>query len=238
MNNAAEAIAKYFPQFYTEEEFIEKTFRSLSAFGFSAENSIASVCICRDEISQSFSAKVSKYWGVAFNLASLGGMFIAGKTALNAAIHHAPENVDKRRYVFYALPHIAIGIRGELGLCSRPGIDKSTACGALAAFHNEISRKTTNLAFDEDDVEMGILRHRLLKTIDYAESLNLLDVTIKARTVIQKDIESAIYKVVDPEKADYALITGIQIHGADGCNYTAPNESYVSISNVRHELRL
>ena len=42
-------------------------------------------------------------------------MFFAGKTALKAAMHHAPEGSGKERYVYYAMPHIAIDEEGRMG---------------------------------------------------------------------------------------------------------------------------
>jgi hypothetical protein len=39
------------------------------------------------------------------------------KTAILAKIHHAPIENEKERYVFYAMPHIAIDNDGQLGRC-------------------------------------------------------------------------------------------------------------------------
>lgn len=236
MEDAKDVIARYFQRFYTEEEYIEKTYKALAGYGFDAHNTIAAVCICRDEISQPLIAIARRFWGETFNLAGLGGMFIAGKTALRAAIHHAPETGDRLRYVFYALPHIAIGGSGELGICSRRGIERSTACGALVGFHSEMTKGEIRLLSDEDDVEMGVLKRRMLGALPYGKLPELLEFTKAARLVIQRDLERAITDVVDTERADYALFTGIQIHGPDGGNYTAPDASYGVVKRQRYEL--
>jgi len=61
----------------------------LKGFGFTDENAIASVCICRDEISQTIRSHVKRMWGEAFNFSSLAGLFTAGKTGMKAFISHA-----------------------------------------------------------------------------------------------------------------------------------------------------
>ncbi len=102
------------------------------------------VDVCRDEISQPFIALIRNTWGEAFNLCSLAGMFFAGKTAILAAMHHSPLVGGRERYVFYALPHIAIGADGQLGKCKRRGRkEDSNACGALNVFLNELKKRTT-----------------------------------------------------------------------------------------------
>ncbi len=69
--------------------------------------------VCRDEISQPLVVLIKEKWGEAFNFCSLAAMFFAGKTGLKAAMHHCPVVEGKERYVFYALPHIAIGAKGQ-----------------------------------------------------------------------------------------------------------------------------
>jgi hypothetical protein len=231
-------IAKYFPVFYTEHDYLERSYGSLQPFGFHTDNVISAVCICRDEISQSLMEGVKRHWGAPFNMAGLAGVFISGKTALKAAIHHAPMDSDRLRYVFYALPHIAIGKNGELGSCTRRGIEQSTACGALVAFHAELMAKKVNLLANDDDEEMNSLRRRLISAIPFGETPDLLNLTRLTRAVIQQDIERVITKTVDTGSSDYALFTGLQVHAPDGLNYIVPDVSYAIVGKVRHDLRL
>ena len=71
--------------------------------------------------------------GEAFNVSSLGGMFFAGKTGLSAAMHHAPVMGGRERYVYYALPHIAVDENVQVGACRRHGREgASTACGSTS----------------------------------------------------------------------------------------------------------
>lgn len=265
-----EMLGKYFDRFYTEVDFVKKTYNALKKFGFNDENSIASVCVCRDEISQSLRSIIKHVWGEAFNLSSLAGMFTAGKTGLSAATHHAPVVNGKERYVYFAFPHIAISSDGRLGVCERRGRkEKSSACGALNVFLKELSNPPSytnnppipNFKFplppftkgglggilekggkggfeiDNEDLEMSLIRMRLLKEIPYGHIPDLLELTKITRKAIQTDLENVIKKVVDKSKSDYALITGIQIHIPDG-NYIWPAECYVVVNGVRQEIAL
>jgi hypothetical protein len=232
-----EMMRKYFDKVLTEVDFVRKTYNALKKYGFNDENAIASVCICRDEISQTLRSVIKHVWGEAFDLSSLGGMFTAGKTGLKAAIHHAPRIDDRERYVFYVIPHIAIDEEGRMGFCSRKGIKESNACGALCLFLNELKEGRISITMDEDDTEESIIKRRLLREIPYGHIPDLLELTKLTRSVIQADIEHAIEKVVDVTKSDYALITGIQIHGPDG-NYIWPAECYAFVNGIKKGVTL
>ncbi|MBI4844349.1 MAG: hypothetical protein HY809_08525 [Nitrospirae bacterium] len=229
-------LKKYFNSVYTEIDFVKKTYAALNELGFSDENSIASTCICRDEISQSLRSIIKHMWGEAFNLSSLGGMFFAGQTGLAAAMHHAPNVEGRERYVYYALPHIAIDKDGRLGACMRTGREEeSAACGALVAFQKEMTKGSLNLSMDDIDLEQNLLKRRLLREIPYGHIPDLLELTKITQKVIQKDLEHAINTIIDKSRSDYAILTGIQIHGPDA-NYVGNASGYVVVHNVREEI--
>jgi hypothetical protein len=254
-----EVLKENFPVIFTEVDYVRKTYNILKEFGFNDDNSIASVCVCRDEISQTIRSIIKHVWGEAFNLSSLAGMFFAGKTALLAAMHHAPIVGSKERYVYYAFPHIAIGSDGRLGVCKRRGRkEKSSACGALNVFLEELSNppsytnnpptpplekggkgglKRSAYKIDNDDIEMSLIRMRLLKEIPYGHVPDLMELTKITLKTIKEDFERALSKTVHKDKADYAFFTGIQIHGPDG-NYIWPSESYAVVKNKRKALNL
>lgn len=231
-------LKKYFDPVYTEVDFIRKTYQALEPLGFNDSNTIAGKCICRDEISQSIRSVIKHMWGEAFNFSSLAGMFFAGKTGLAAAMHHAPIAEGKERYVFYAMPHIAINEEGRIGVCKREGrAGESTACGALYAFQKEMASGRVNLTMDNEDVEQSLIRMRLLREIPYGHVPDLLELTKTALTAIQSDLEIAISKVVDTNKSNYAMITGIQIHGPDS-NYVWPASLYAMVNGEQKEIEL
>lgn len=235
-------LKKNFGNVYTETDFIEKTTAVLNRLGFSADNSIACASICRDEISQSFLEAVNKKWGYAFNLSSLAGMFSAGRTGLMAAMHHSPIVDGKERYVFYALPHIAIDAEGRAGVCSRRGREgASSACGALVAFQNELktqkSAGSRQREIDSSDAEYSLIKLRLSKEVPATQIPDLLELTRIAQKVILQDLEHSLETVIDKAKSDYAMMSGIQIHGPDK-NYVYPVSCYVVTNGIKKEFTL
>ena len=233
-----EVLKENFSVVFTEVDYVKKTYSVLKGFGFNDENSFASVCVCRDEISQTVRSIIKHTWGEAFNFSSLAGMFTAGKTGLKAATHHAPRVDNRERYVFYVIPHIAIDEDGKTGFCKRRGIkEDSSACGALCLFLDELYTGKLHIKIDEEDIEESLLKRRLIKEISYGDIPSLLELTHIARKVIQEDLEHAIGKVVDTSKSDYAMLTGIQIHAPDG-NYIWPSESYVVANGKRKEITI
>jgi hypothetical protein len=233
-----DVLKRYFDTAYTEIEFVKRTYSALKRHGFTDENTIAVVCICRDEISQSLRSIIKHMWGEAFNLSSLAGMFFAGQTGLMAAMHHSPIVEGKERYVFYALPHIAIDAEGHLGACKRAGREgESTACGALNAFQKELSQGRLNLSIDETDIEQSLLKRRLLREIPYGHVPDLLELTRIAQRVIQKDLEHVLNTIIDRSRSDYAMITGIQIHGPEH-SYVYPTACYAVVNEMFEQLKI
>jgi hypothetical protein len=221
-----------------EVDYVRKTYNVLKDFGFNDDNSIASVCVCRDEISQTIRSIVKHIWGEAFNFSSLAGMFTAGKTGLKAATHHAPRVDGRERYVFYVIPHTAIDEDGKTGFCKRRGIkEESSACGALCLFLDELYTGKLHIKIDEEDIEESLLKRRLIKEITYGDIPSLIELTKITRKVVQEDLEHAIGKVVDTSKSDYAMFTGIQIHAPDA-NYIWPADSYVMVEGKKIEIKI
>ncbi len=233
-----EVLNKIFLKVYAEPDFVTRTYDELTKHGFSGDNTIACVGVCRDEITQPLIRLIRDKWGEAFNLSSLAGMFLAGKTGLSAAMHHAPVVNGKERYVYYALPHIAIDEDVQVGCCSRHGRDgKSIACGALNAFHKEMAGGKLNAGLDNEDIEQSLLKMRLLKEIPYGQVPGLLELTKIAQMAIQNDLETTLRGLVDTSKNDYAVTTGIQIHGPDG-NYVWPASCYAVVNGEKKEIAL
>lgn len=233
-----EVMKESFDHAIKEVEYVRKTYNTLKEFGFNDDNSFASVCVCRDEISQTVRSIIKHTWGEAFNFSSLAAMFTAGKTGMKAAIHHAPQIEGRERYVFYVVPHIAINEDGKSGFCKRRGIkDDSSACGALCLFLSELHQGKLLIKLDEEDIEESLLKRRLLREIPYGHLPDLIELTKITRKVIQEDLEHIIGQVVDTSKSDYAVFTGIQIHAPDA-NYIWPADSYVVIDKEQRELKI
>lgn len=235
----ATALQTYFPGALPEADFVSQTHQALQEFGFSAQNSIACISLCRDERTYPFILKIYETWGESFNFSSLAGMLFLGKTGLNAAYRHAPQEGGRERYVHFAMPHIALSDRGEVGLIQRPGQAQiSGACGALLTFQAELSDGSLNLGLDPDDLEQSLLKQRLLKEIRYGDVPDLVTLTRLARQVILQDLERMISLMIDTATCDYAVLSGIEIHASDLNDYIWPAEMYAVVNGQRHELSL
>lgn len=230
-----DVLLSSFPNALREEEFIKRSYSILEQVGFKSENTIACVCCCRDEISQTLPLLIRDFWGEAFNLAGLGGLFSAGRTGVQACLHHSPYEAGKERYVFYIMPHIGIDKEGNWGKVNRKGQQlASTSCGALFGFWTEIKEGKIKTAIDERDLEMCYLRIRLLRKLRFGHLPDLLELTLAAHQVTIEDMEDDLRSLIDPQKADYALFSGIQIN-APTQNYIAPITTYVMIEGVKKE---
>jgi hypothetical protein len=222
-------MAREFPEAVPQDRFVVQSYERLKRHGFVAENTIAFASVCRDEITLPLVDDIERTWGEAFVFSSLGGLPLLGKTGFLAAQQHAP--IDERgieRYVYYALPHIAIGPDGEFGLYYRPGRQKAShACGALMAFQHELESGSLQLAPDPDDIEQSVLKRNLLRKIRYGDVPNLLSLTRIAHDVILEELERMIHLTVDPTRSDYGLFTGIQIHVPEGRHFVWPGAAYV-----------
>lgn len=222
-----------------EREFVQQTYRALSDYGFSKSNTIACVAVCRDEMTRSLLSLVEESWGKVFNMSSLAGMLLLGKTGFLAAEHHSPRVDGRERYVYVAMPHIAIGEDGTIGLCHRPGrAGASSACGALVAFKKELENGDLSLDLDPYDIEQSLLKQRLLRKIRVGKVPDLVTLTKLTHHIIVEYLKKMIELTVNPTKSDVAVLTGIQIHAPHDVSYVWPGMLYVVVNQEQHEIRL
>ncbi len=233
-----EALDRHFPGAVLGEEFVAGTVSRLSGEGFSKDNTIACVALCRDEVTRPLFSDVERAWGSAFSFAGLAGMVTAGRTGLAAAIHHAPIEDGRRRLVIYATAHIGIDADGTIGLVARPGIPEPlSACGALVAFRNELLEGTLKVEFDRYDTEQSLLKHRLLPLIGYGNVPDLVDLTKLTVVAIEEDLQKILQSLAEEWRGtdrampgDAAMFSGIQIHGPDGVNFVWPHSVHMELS--------
>ena len=234
-------MTREFPGAIPQDRFVARSYEALGQHGFRPENTIAFASVCRDEITLSLVEDIERTWGEVFVFSSLGGMLTLGKTGFLAAQQHAPIENERERYVYYALPHIAIDAQGEFGIYYRPGRQKAShACGALMAFQHELESRSLQLAPDPDDIEQSVLKRHLLGKLRYGDVPDLPSLTRIAHAVILEELERMIRLTVDPTRSDYGLFTGIQIHIPGGRHFVWPgaayamkNETKVSLSDVK-----
>ncbi len=165
--------------------------------------------------------ELEKKLGSSFCLRSLSGFLSCGKTAFGAAHSHTPIKEGHRRvkYTYIVAPHIGVSAEGTIGVVERIGQPKhSDACGALRAFHSALSSGQLDgeMKFDFCDVEMSTIKQLLSRRCK--RDASLADVTKEALAVIQEQLESIIKELVNEDQTDYAVISGIQVHGPGVAN--------------------
>ncbi len=234
------AIARtHFPGMIEERQFARRTLQVLQPLGFDADNSIACVGVCRDELCHSFEVAVVAEWGEAFNFSSLGGMLFLGTTGFAAAHAHAPVHGGKERYVYLSFTHIGIGDDGEQGFCMRPGRKAaSVACGALVQLMDEMHSGKVNTQRSHDDLEQSLLKEDVLSRFDWGDKPDLIRITKVAREVAFDALERMVELTVDPKLADYAIFSGVQVHMPQVKNYIWPAACYAVVDGARIDLTI
>lgn len=234
--------------------------------GINKENSIPITTLCRDESVRPLQDKIEQVFGQSFNAHGLAGLAYLGHTGMKAAMSHSPNVDGKERYVFFAISHIAIDHEGTIGTINRPGRMGSSACGALIgglgavkgadnlddiinsagsiieSEDPEFSRLLPKLAGEVKSIlnkDMKLWGGNVPEDFDISsvlKEMNLVDITKVAVSLIEEEMLSIIKAVVDPEKADYAVVTGVQIHsssaGPDGnpcLEFVAPSKAFAVV---------
>lgn len=233
-----ETLSTHFPNAMTDTEFVTRSYNALQAHGFNAWNTFVGVGLCRDELTRPLADKIRETWGETFNISSLAGMLLLGKAGFTASLHHAPDDDKGTRHVYFAMPHIGVNSGDEIGFCYRPGQQQiSKACGALAAFREELLSGSLRVDLDPDDIEQSLLKQRLIRKLHYGKVPGQITMTKLAYACIVEDLERMI-KLTMNVSSHYAIITGIQIHGPHNQNYIWPGETYVVVEGQRHALAL
>ena len=231
-------MAEHFPGALLEADFVDRSSRLLEVErGFSRDNTLACVGVCRDELGSSLPNAVQARWGWTFSLSTLAGLLFLGRTGFAAARRHAPIAGGRERYLFFVAPHIGIGAAGEIGVCSRIGRPgTSQACGALCAFLGELEGGRVELATDPGDIEHSLLKQRLLRELPFGRLPGLIDLTQAAYRAITADLETLIGQALDPAENDWAVLAGIQIHAPGNEPWFWPGACYSVVEGRRQEI--
>lgn len=228
------AITEEFPGAVAADRFVSDTRELLAPHGFDADNTIACLGACRDELARPLASLVVRAWGEAFNFSSLAGLLTLGRTGFAAARGHAPRAGGRERFVFITTPHIGVDAGGTVGRVQRPGQEQPTAaCGALVALAEELSAGGLRTELDVDDVEQSLLRRRLEPLLK-EPAPGIAEITRVARRAILEDLERLI-AAADMSDVDYAVFSGVQIHTPER-ELVWPADAYVVTGGRRVEL--
>lgn len=250
-------ILEHFPTSMGADDFMARVEMALAAYGFTGDNAIAMSNLCRDESCMILEDKIESVFGSCFSTHGLGGVLTCGVIGMGAGLSHSPVENGKERYVFFSFPHIAIDSDGKVGAISRPNRPgASAACGALIKTMLDIKAEGVDDvagpgAHDPLEPEYSILKSRVARRIKYEKlepaSMDLVDFTKVAERVITTDLEYLISKAVNPKNADYAVVTGVQIHNwasdlederIPSMEFVAPARAYVVVNGEKIDLDL
>jgi hypothetical protein len=223
-----ETVEAHLPGTVSVEDYFRRTSEILGGYGFVDRNTLGVVAVCRDEIASPLVDEVVKHWGLTFGCRSLGGFLLLGRSGIATGVSHAPLSGGRRRFVFYAMPHIAISEQGEIGTVYREGLhEASHACGSLAAVLAELQSGRIDVRMDFDDLEQCCVRQKLLSALRYGDMPDLIGMTRLASRVIHEDIERLLGSIVNPTEFDYAYLTGILVHGPHDTHWIYPEHACV-----------
>ncbi len=234
----SEDLAKVFPITLPDTTYLDQISSQLSPLGFTKDNTLPCLSVCRDEITSPFARKIQDIWGNYFSLGGLGGCMVAGKTEFQAAVNHSPMSGGKERFIFISMSHVGITEDFQAGKVKRYGQDHlDNACGALMALTDKINSGDVDQNVYGNDVEMGYVTRRLLKILPPEKKVDILDVTQAAHDAAKIDTEAFANEILNPEKVDWAMFTGIQLHMPQG-EFIAPRSASAMVNGKTVELSL
>jgi hypothetical protein len=115
------ALRALYPQAMPAADFADLATERLAPFGFAPGNFLPLIGMCRDELMFDVEHELQRRWGSGFDMSSLAAMVLLGRSGIEAATHHAPDDSGLRRYVIVLLPHIGIDADGSVGAVRRDG---------------------------------------------------------------------------------------------------------------------
>jgi hypothetical protein len=185
---------------------------ALAPYGFQEHTSLPLVSVCRDELMFGFVDAVTAHWGHAFDLSSLAGLPLMGRTGLTAALGHAPDDDGRHRLVVFAFPHI--GADGGIGAVHRPGVPGVTAaCGAVDVARTALASGVSGVVLDPHDIEESLLVQQLRRVLGSADVPDLPAVTELVRRAAVEELALLLADLSTPDLVvDWALVSGVVVH--------------------------
>ena len=198
------------------DAFLDLVETELGPRGFTPTTALPLLSVCRDELMADFRRDVRRRWGHFFDLASLGGLPLLGRTGVSAALGHAPLDGVRHRLLVLALPHVGLE-KGEVGTVVRPGVPGTTsACGAIVVAQQALASGVSRVVLDRHDVEESLLVARLHETVGSGAVPDLVETTELVRRAAVDELRLLAGELSTPASpVDVALVSGIVVHATD-----------------------
>ena len=193
--------------------FLDLVERELGPRGFTPTTALPLLSVCRDELMADFRRDVRRRWGHFFDLASLGGLPLLGRTGVAAALGHAPLDGARHLLLVLALPHVGLE-EGVVGSVVRPGVPGTTsACGAIDVAQRALAAGVSGVVLDRHDIEESLLVARLHETVGSGSVPDLVATTELVRRAAVDELRLLAGELSTPEASvDVALVSGIVVH--------------------------
>lgn len=92
------------------------------------------------------------------------------------------------------------------------------------------------LNLNQDDLEQSLLKQRLFGRLGFGDISDLVTLTKLTQHIIREDLERMIQLTVNPRATNYAVFTGVQIHGPANRDWIWVETSYVVVDGVKKRL--
>ena len=117
---AEDAMATYFPKSIGSLTVDRLTYRTLSKYGYTTENTLFATSTCPDEVNSKPGELVDllkNRWGENFGLGGLAGVPFTGRAGFSAYAHHVPDG--GKMFIVFA-PHVGVEFDGVVGAAAPP----------------------------------------------------------------------------------------------------------------------
>jgi hypothetical protein len=194
----------YFPTAVSPAEAESRIYNTLTARGYTKENTLFGHSTCPDEVNtadQEIVERMKSRWGEAFALGGLAGLPFSGKTGFGAYAHHSPD--EGRMLVLFA-PHIGIAQNGNVGKLSRDGqTNQSSACGAVVGAYNALKKERQALGLKPGEDFPAAAPDGLKQAVSEYFDLQLSYIKLRMRARMKyaskapNDVSYVTYEVYD-----------------------------------------
>lgn len=222
MEAAAHPVLANFPGAVSFTEFIDRQSAWLEAHGWHRGQALAVSASCRDELVACVRVGVRDRWDNAFDLSTLGGLPLAGRTGTRAIRDHAPEDGGTLQIVLFGMSHIGVLADGTPGFYVRHGHTRATtACGSLAAAAAWAADAAADplgqeFGIDPADPEQSLVRARLHAEDPHFYRLPADAMAVWVAGIIAADLWLHAAENTDPARVDVALVSGVLVHSPGG----------------------
>lgn len=232
-------IEQEFPGAMPAIAFVSRAQDALSRVGLRPDASLPLLVLCPDEITDPLRHEIHRVYGPPFEAASLAGVPSLGRTGTAAAASHVPIVGGRGRLVCFTMAHMAVGPEGEPGWCRRPGRgEPSVACGALVALMGALAAGGTAGGDPAADPQQSWLADRLASGLADLATGDLVGITRRTADVAHETMAGLLAEAIDPLTMDYALVSGIQLHGPHDREYVQATRAIAVVDGRSRDLSI